>query len=262
VIVSRRWWHSARPRKLTLANRGAYRLAHHVLVNSDAVRRSVERDEGVAPGRITVIPNFVEEDAFATPAPAAIIALRQRLGLSGGPVIGIVARLAAVKDHATLLRAVALLVGRWPGLQLAVVGSGPEREALGDLATGLGIADAVVFAGAQPNRPNLHHAFDVSVLSSRSEGFPNSVVEAMAAGRPVVATEVGGTPDAVLDDSTGFLVPPSDPDALARALERLLADPALARRLGAEGQASARARFGESAVLGRLDALYNRLAQR
>ncbi|HEU5051307.1 MAG TPA: glycosyltransferase [Gemmatimonadales bacterium] len=262
VIVSRRWWHSARPRKLTLANRGAYRLAHHVLVNSEAVRRSVEREEGVTAKRITVIPNFVEEDAFATPSPAALTSLRQRLGVAGGPVIGIVARLAAVKDHATLLRAVRLLVPRWPGLRVAVVGSGPEREALGRLAAELGIANAVVFAGAHPNRPNLHHAFDVSVLCSKSEGFPNSVVEAMAAGRPVVATRVGGTPDAVLDEATGLLVPPSDPDALAGALGRLLAEPALAIRLGEQGRASARERFGESAVLGRLDALYNRLAHR
>ena len=262
VLVSRRWWHSARPRKLTVANRLAYRLADRVLVNSQAVRRSVESDEGVPANKITVVPNFVEAAAFDVPSDVARLKADLGAGESAGPVIGIIARLAPVKDHATLLHAVRHLLGEWPALRVIIVGDGPERARLGRLAADLGIDPAVRFAGERPNRPNLHHAFDVSVLCSLSEGFPNSVIEAMAAARPVVATAVGGTPDAVVDAQSGLLVPAGDPRALAGALARLLRDPDLRTRLGAEARRRALADYGEFAVLARLEKLYDNLVDR
>src|SRR5262249_9557960 len=142
-------------------------------------------------------------------------------------VIGIVASLLAIKDHATLLRALGLLAPEWPTARLVVVGQGPELDDLRRLASELGVASVVRFAGLRPQGPSFHFLFDISVLSSVSEGFPNSLVEAMAAGRPIVATDVGGVRDAVRDRENGLLVPPRAPAAFADALRTLLRDAGL-----------------------------------
>jgi glycosyltransferase involved in cell wall biosynthesis len=158
-----------------------------------------------------------------------------------------------------LLKAASLLRERWPDVWYLLVGDGESRADLIAEACDLGLGDRVVFAGQQPHEPNLHHLFDVSVLCSRNEAFPNTVIEAMAAGTPVVATAVGGVPDAVEDGVTGRLVRASDPDQLAGVLEELLADPGVCQSLGAAGQACARDRYVPSRALSELEALYERL---
>jgi glycosyltransferase involved in cell wall biosynthesis len=263
VIVSRRWSNLLPEPRLRIANRLAYRLGHRVLANSGAVAASLEADEGVRHDRVAVIPNFVEEEAFAAPALEERVARRAELGIQPDEtVIGVVARLAPAKDHATMLRAFAGLVPRFPRLRLALVGDGPERQSLEGLADELGIRSAVTFAGTRAHRPNLHHLFDVSALSSVSEGFPNSVVEAMAAARPIVATAVGGTPDAIEHERSGLLVPPGDPAALARGIARMLEQPDDAARMGAAAQARARVVYARESVMGQLMSLYGQLAGR
>ena len=150
----------------------------------------------------------------------------------------------------------AVLMPTRPRLRLVVVGDGSERAALEARAAALGIRDRVVFAGRRPQRPTLHGLFDVSVLCSLGEGFPNSIVEAMAAGKPLVATAVGGVVDVVVDAVTGYLVPPSSPPALAEGIERLLADPERALAMGACGAARARELFYASNVISRLESIY------
>ena len=140
-----------------------------------------------------------------------------------------------------------------------VVGQGPELDNLRRLASELGLARVVRFAGLRPQVPSFHFLFDVSVLSSVSEGFPNTLVEAMAAGRPIVATDVGGVRDAVRDRENGLLVPPRAPDAFADALRTLLRDAGLRQRMGAAGAARARAEFHAEHVVGSLEHLYDRL---
>ena len=263
IIVSRRWWATHNNAKLRIANRLAYRLASRVLANSASVGASLVRDEGVAQRRVVVVPNFVEAEAFDPPSPGARAALRAAFGLpASGRVAGIVARLDPVKDHATLIRAFALLGARLPDLHLAIVGDGPCRGALEALAAELGPAGRIHFAGMRPNRPNPHHLFDVSALTSLSEGFPNSVVEAMAAARPVVATDVGGMRDALLDGITGRLVPAGDAAALADALARVLEDPAGSEAMGRAGRARAEALFSAEPVIAGLLSLYGELARR
>jgi glycosyltransferase involved in cell wall biosynthesis len=119
----------------------------------------------------------------------------------------------------------------------------------------------VHFAGHRANDPNINRMFDISALCSLSEGFPNVIVEAMAAERPVVATAVGGNVDAVRG-GTGILVPPAEPAHLANALDRLLRDPVLRRRMGAEGGRVARAEYHVSTVIPRLEAMYCDLLDR
>jgi glycosyltransferase involved in cell wall biosynthesis len=256
AIASRRWWEGFQGTAWRMLTRAAYRAAHVVLANSAAIGKRLE-EEGVARRRIAVVPNFLEEAAFRSPAPDAIRSLRSDLGLdAGGPVVGIVANLLPVKDHATLLQAAAMLRARWPALRVVLVGDGPCRAALEAQARTLDLADIVVFAGHRPNLPNLHHLFEVSVLCSTSEGLPNSVLEAMAAGRPVVATRVGAVGDAVVEGETGLLVRPRNPCELAGALHRLLSDRQFAARLGEAGSARARAQYRPDVALSALERLW------
>jgi glycosyltransferase involved in cell wall biosynthesis len=258
VIASKRWLHS--PLRYRIANAIGFRAASCVLANSEGVAQSLERDDYIKRSRTVVIPNFVDDAAFAPPPPEAMRRWRESLALDDAtPIIGIVASLLAIKDHATLLHSVVRLVSKWPALRVVIVGDGPEREPLERLASQLGITAHVRFAGHQPNVPSLHHLFDVSVLTSVSEGFPNSLVEAMAAGRPVVATNVGGVPDAVQHDETGVLVPPGDARALADALHKLLSDPACRERMGAAGARRARSEYHATAVMDSLTRLYDHL---
>jgi L-malate glycosyltransferase len=216
--------------------------------------------EGLPARRIAVVPNFVDAGAFEPPADEERRALMSALGLRGdAPTIGVVANLHPVKDHASLLRATASLRQQWPDLQVIFIGDGERRSALEGLASELGIRDQVIFAGRRSNQPNLHHLFDISVLCSTSEGLPNSILEAMAAGKPVVATSVGAIPDAVVHGETGILVPPSAPADLAAALSALLADPAKSRAMGLAGQRRARETFSPEGALSSLARLYESL---
>jgi glycosyltransferase involved in cell wall biosynthesis len=264
VIASRRSWNSPHLQgRIMRANRVAYRFADRVVGNSPSVSRLVEAEGGVSASRIVTIPNFLDPEAFE---PMAAEDRRRMLDELGVPesafVVGIVARLSRVKDHGTLLRAVASLRDRIPALHCVLVGDGPERGAIEAQAASLGIADLVHLAGERAQPPNLHGLFDVSVLCSTSEAFPNSVLEAMAAARPVIATDVGGTPDAVREGTTGLLVRPSDPSRLADAILRLYSEPALRVKLGNAGCAAARADYGADAVIRKVEALYTQLAGR
>jgi glycosyltransferase involved in cell wall biosynthesis len=174
-------------------------------------------------------------------------------------VIGCVAGLRPVKDHETLIRAMAQLRPRWPGVRLVLIGDGDARPSLERLVAELRLGDVVRFAGSMPNEPNLHFLFDISVLSSVSEAFPNTIVEAMAAGKPVVATRVGGVANAVIDGETGILVAPQAPGELASAIEQLLSHPESRRRMGEVARRRARSCYHVETVLPTLEALYDRL---
>ena len=261
VVASRRWWHPSQRPMLQIVNRWAYRIAHRVLANSPSVAAMLARDEGVPPAKIVCMPNFLGEDAFQPLPTPEWSAWRARLGLPvGALVFGIVARLDGIKDHATLLRAFGRVAPDMPRAHLVCVGEGPQRPALADLARTLRLEERIHFPGIITPPFNLHHLFDVSVLCSLSEGFPNSLLEAMAAARPVVATRVGGIPDAVRDGETGVLVPPGDSEAFAAALRAVTETPGRAQTLGAQAQAHVRAEYHESRIISRLTAWYESLA--
>lgn len=264
IIASRRSWHSPHLQgRILRANRVAYRLAHRVVGNSPAVSRLVETEGGVPSSRIVTIPNFLDPKSYAPIGPEDRARLLGEVGVPEGAfIVGIVARLSRVKDHATLLRAVAELRAGIPNLHLVLVGDGPERGRLLEQAEELGIAPIVHLAGERPQSPNWHALFDVSVLCSTSEAFSNSILEAMAASRPVVATNVGGNPDAVEEGRTGLLVPPSDPSRLAAAIRRLHDDPALRLRLGAAARDAAETGYSAEAVIRQVEELYESLAGR
>lgn len=259
TIASRRWREGPPGLAWKLSGRVAYRVAHAALGNSSHMGELLQA-EGLPSRRIAVVPNFVEASAFDPPQGEERRALLATLGMrEDGPTIGVVANLHPVKDHASLLRATASLRQHWPGLQVVFIGDGECRSSLESLASELGIRNQIIFAGRRSNQPNLHSLFDISVLCSTSEGLPNSILEAMAAGKPVVATRVGAIPDAVIHGETGLLVPPSAPGLLAAALSDLLADPARSRAMGLAGQRRAREAFSPESALASLATLYESL---
>jgi glycosyltransferase involved in cell wall biosynthesis len=260
IIASRRWW-SPPGRGSRASDTIAYRLAARVVANTERVARALREDERISAERIVVVPNFVEEQAFHAPTGAIAEGLRRELGIEHGMlVIGCVARLDPVKDHATLLGATARLARWWPTVRLVLIGDGPCRAALESQASELGIAARVVFAGERPPGANWNHLFDVSVLASRDEAFPNAIVEAMAAGRPVVATAVGALADAVHEGETGRLVPPGSSAAMAAAIDGILAHPGKRRLMGEAARRRAYLVHHANVVLPRLSALYEQVA--
>jgi len=258
IIASRRWWYEAPRPELVTVNRWSYKLAHRVLANSTGVSELLRREEKVAATKIVVIPNFLTEASFEVVSDAQRRHQQQAWGLPADAfVIGIVARLSPVKNHIQLLDAMTRLDHR---AHLVVIGDGPSRSELEAAAQRLGIASRVHFTGEVVAPHNLHQYLDASVLCSSSEGFPNTVIEAMAAARPVIATPVGGVTDVVEDDITGQLVPVGDPAALADAVNRLMSDPALCRRHGDAGRESVRRTYQKDTVIASLTSLYESLA--
>ena len=262
LIVSRRWGPAHYGRALTWANRLAYARADAVLANSAGVATSLATEEGLDPSRVTVIPNFGDERLFAPAEAGAREALRSMLGVSADAlIVGSIANLYPVKDQGTLLRAVASLPPLPQPVHVVLIGEGENRAMLEALARELGIEERVHLSGSIADAGRFHRAFDVSTLTSLSEGFPNTLVEAMAASRAIVATAVGGVADAVVDGETGYLVAPRDYRALAERLGGLLTDPSLRARMGIAGLARARQQFHPGVVMPTLEALYARLAQ-
>ncbi len=200
---------------------------------------------GYRPGKIAIARNGIDASSPTSAPPAGRDpALARALGI--GPddgIIGVVAVLRPEKDHATLLRAARIVLERLPDTRVLLIGDGPLRAELERLAAELGIAERVVFAGMRSDVPELLGLVDVLVLSSVTECLPMALLEGMAAGRPVVATAVGGVPEIVVDGITGYVVPPRDPSAMADRIVALLGDRERARAMGVVGRRRVESEF-------------------
>lgn len=223
----------------------AYKTAHAVVANAPAVAARLEQ-EGVWPARIFVIPNGVDLDAYDVARPSRSAANR----------ITVVANLRPEKGHDVLIDAAPRVLASRPDVAFLVAGNGPMAPALSARAAARGVADRVWFLGHCDRVPALLAESDVFVLPSRSEALPNAVVEAMAAGLPIVATSVGGVPDLVTSGVTGLVVPPGDPDALARAILHMLDRPDEAAAMGRAARARVRKDFGFSRMVATVEQLY------
>jgi glycosyltransferase involved in cell wall biosynthesis len=219
--------------------------AHRLVVPSRRLEAIAATAWGQGAGRIARISNGIPLARFdAPPEPDAIPGLRRS---DGELVVGTVAGLRKIKNLPRLVRAFAQLGDR--RAQLVVVGEGPERDAIGAEAARLGIADRVHLPGFLPEPARYLGLFDIFALSSDSEQFPISLVEAMAAGLPAVTTDVGDIASMIADENRAFITPLDEEPAFVAALQRLAGDPQLRARIGAANRAKARAEYDEAAMI-------------
>jgi len=248
-------------RKRVLANRLLLRRRDRVVAVGEAVRQAIIANERIPAGRVEVVYNGVNLAPFAAGAPDRA-ALRRELGV--GPddlVIVQVARLDYLKDHATAVRTLAHVVRRRPDARLVLVGEGPEADRINDQVRRSGLEANLRPLGLRQDVARLLAAADVFLLTSISEGIPLTLIEAMAAGLPVVATRVGGVAEVVEDGGTGLLAAAGDDAALAGHVLRLAEDRALAGRMGERGRQRARQVFAEERMHAAYARLYDELAR-
>jgi glycosyltransferase involved in cell wall biosynthesis len=232
------------------------RRFHRIAAVSETVRRSLRR-YGIAEDRISVIPNGVDIDAFR----ASGSAFANEIGKKERTVIGLVGRLVWDKGGDWFLRAAERLAQIKPETLFVFVGDGPAHRELKALATDAGLGDRVIFAGSRTDMPDVYAALDVVVLPSRKEAMPMSVIEAMAAGRPVIATKVGAVGELVIDGETGLLVERNDFEGFSAALFSLVQDLAAAARMGERGRRRAE-QFSAETMANRYVAAYASLRAR
>lgn len=215
---------------------------------------------GVAPReKFAVVPLGLELDEFLALDPAPGGGMREELGASEGEtLLTFTGRLVPIKRPELMLQALARARGGGARIRVAVVGDGELRPSLEALAADLGCAEAVNFLGYRRDVPAIAAASDAAVLTSDNEGTPVALIEAAAAGRPAVATDVGGVRDIVVE-GTGLLAPAGDADALAERMTRLAADRELRLRLGAKAREHVREGFTAERLLTRIDEIYSRL---
>ncbi len=226
----------------------AGRVTQHFIAVSQADRRIALRYRVARERQVSVVHNGIADAPW-----------RARPDAAGVPTVVMVARLAAPKDPQLLLRALARVAAPF---RLLLVGDGPERGEVEALLRELGLVDRVEITGVSSEVPRLLGEAQLATLVSRQEGFPLAVLEAMRAGLPVVASDVGGVSEAVQHGVTGLLVPRGDEEGLAAALERLLAEPALRRTYGDAGRRSYERRFTAERMVDETEAIYRDLLSR
>ncbi len=233
-------WRSARAR---LTSRFVYRRAAAVIAVSNAIRDVLLTRYGVPAERVRIVRNSVR------PMPAASVA-------RNGPTVGAIARLHPEKGLTFLLDAAPRIAALVPDVRFVIVGEGPLRDELEAHAARTGIADRIRFEGGRDDARELIAGFDVLALPSISEGTPLTIVEAMLAEIPVVASAVGGIPEQIEDRRTGFLVPPCDAESLATATVAALTDDPLVQRVRRAARAHAEVEFSHARMVERIAALY------
>jgi glycosyltransferase involved in cell wall biosynthesis len=243
-IGSRRGMNNDRSAAHLALQRAAYRCAHLVVANSQAAaaRLTLER---VPDEKVAVIPNGLDLSVFKG---RTYDRLPRRVAM--------VANLRAGKGHDVLIEASVEILRSVPDATFELIGDGAERGRLERQAEARGVLGAFTFAGHQENVAARLAEADLFVLPSRSEAFPNAVLEGMGAGLPIVASDVGGIPEIISHEATGLLVPPGDAAALARSVVRLMRMPALASRLGRAARADAEQRFSFDRMVGAFETCY------
>jgi glycosyltransferase involved in cell wall biosynthesis len=230
------------------------------LANCRDTREWASKAEGIPKNKFGVIYNGVDLKRFGYDKEAVRAHYRMQLNLpANAPVIGIVANLRPPKAIDVFLRAARLVSLRYPDAHFVLAGDGPQMTGMVALSRDLGLSDRAHFLGSRDDVARLLAAVDVGVLSSSSESMPNSILEYMAAGLPVVCTDVGGCREAVVHNETGLLVPPGDPEALAAAILRVCTE-GRAESMGARGRARVESMFTFDGMVRRYEQLYTQLA--
>lgn len=258
AIASQRHLKLSDRRAHEIIQRLIHRMAHKVLVNSDAIRQQVLSGSGAQAEKIVVIKNGLLVSDLTSDARLVRDRLLNELKLNQESfLIGLVARLEEVKGHSYFIEAAARVVSKHPQAHFVLVGDGELRQAIENQIAELNLAGKVHLLGYRDDAALLARAFDLSVLTSLHEGLPNSVMEAMSAGIPVVATDVGGTRELITDCVTGFLVPPADSTALAERINRMIEQDQERALIAARGREFVLSNFGMSRMVSSVERLYD-----
>jgi glycosyltransferase involved in cell wall biosynthesis len=233
------------------------RSFERVVAVSSELADSLQK-RGIQQERIAMIHNGVPIMRFAKASPT----FSEEINKGKRTVVGMIARLAPGKNPDLFLQAAQSVLKGFPNTVFAMIGNGPERNKLEGLVRKLKIEDSVVFAGERHDMPEVYASLDIVVLPSLSEGMPMSILEAMAAGKPIVASSVGAIPSVVLPDQTGLLIEPGDLVGLRAAMERLLSDPELRTRLGEEGQTMINRHYSADVMAHKYLHVYQRVLDR
>ena len=229
-------------------------LAGRIIAVSERERENLTQSPLVRKQRVVTIRNGLDAGLYALPAEPA---LRRELGIKEDAfVVGICAQLRVEKQHETFLRAAQLIAARTERAHFLIVGDGARRAELEALAEELGLSERCSFAGHRNDVPKLLKIFDVGVLTSKREGLPLVILEYMTSGLPVVATAVGGIPEAIREGENGFLIPVADVEGLAERIQALLESPELCASLARRGREIFAREFSQDAMLSKVFALY------
>jgi glycosyltransferase involved in cell wall biosynthesis len=262
-IAARRETGGMRTGVQTQLQKSAYALAHQIVANSESVKQRLIA-EGINAIRIAVIYNGLDPARVGVPAECSREETLRALGItpnfSAGRFVTIVANMRhEVKDYPMFLRAAQRVSQAAPDVGFLLAGEGELQDSIKKQAARLGILNSTFLLGRCSRIAELLSVSDVCVLSSKAEGFSNSILEYMAAGRPVVATDVGGAREAIVENETGYIVPSGDDEQMAERIISLLRDPAKARLLGEQGRRVVEEKFSARAALRNTEALYERL---
>lgn len=235
------------------------RITKKIICCSKAVEHFVTHQERIRSSKTIVIYNGVDEERFSSTKEPSLI--KTQLGIdSESPVVGSVSSLKALKGHTYLLRAVPLITDIFPKTKFLIVGDGPLRPLLEAQVKEENISSSVIFTGTRQDIPDLLSAMDVFILPScLREGLGIAIIEAMAAAKPVVATDIGGIPEVVRSGATGLLVPPRDEIALGEAIIQLLKNPEMSKHLGKQGKLRFKKRFTKKKMISEIENLYKAL---
>jgi glycosyltransferase involved in cell wall biosynthesis len=256
VLASRRELLDLRSPWQRRAIRCACQLATGVVVNSRAAGADLLSAGASDEKRVHFIPNCIELRHFRPSMPKDEVRSMLHIG-ANSPLVGTLCNLRAEKHLEMFLQASKLVQLAFPESRFVLIGDGPERKKLQKLADELGLSRAALFLGNRGDVANLLGALDLFVLTSSTESFPNSILEAMSVGCPSVATIVGGVPELVRDGEDGLLVPPGDAEALAERIIQLLGDPARRQAMGRAGCLRVEREFLASRVTKRVEDLYS-----
>lgn len=252
--LMRRKPRSLRSMLLTLTDKIFLPHFHKAIALAETHKRYLVSTKHIPAPKISVIYNAVDLRKFAHAVD--VRALKRTLNVpDDAQVVGIVAGLRPWKAHDVFLTAAAEVLQKAPDTYFVIAGDGSERDNLEKMALDLRISDRVRFLGVVDNVPTLLRAFDLSVLSSYHEAFPISLLESMAAARPIVATDVGSVSELVEDGVNGYLVPPRAPRQLARAMMRILRDPQLGKRIGEAGRKRVEKQYTVERMVSRSESL-------
>jgi glycosyltransferase involved in cell wall biosynthesis len=230
-----------------------------VITVSEQQRAEIIRYKIAEPERIIAIPLGLDLKPFVDSA-ADPNELRRELKIDEhSKLVGIVARLVPIKNHLCFLKAARLVLDRYDNVRFMIIGDGELRSSLEQKARDLGIEDRVIFMGFQQNLEKIYAGLDIVTLSSYNEGLPVALIEAMAAGKPVISTEVGGVVDLILDGDNGLLVPTNDSKALAEATLYLLEHPKRRKTMGEAGRKKVFPYFDKKRLVEDIDNLYDNL---